>query len=208
VKTKPPRAVYIPFPFGLNLGHPGNAAEQRAVLDLAFSMLDAPSGPVLLDYRANTPEDEDGAPLQASDVSLDAEAQNLDFATDVQLMRNYWKLHKTATGRTGVGLSRIPPEGFRGVVRFIEAYLADPTADYDRRPPDMPVPNFLRYFIDDLRVMYVEARLQTHPNESSPDRQRWLLGLTALGRMIRQLRDAMNASDDSKTKAAAFGIGR
>jgi hypothetical protein len=50
--------------------------------------------------------------------------------------------------------------------------------------------------------------LQTHPNESSRDRQRWLLGSTALGIMIRKVREAMEASDDPKLKAAAFGIAR
>ena len=72
----------------------------------------------------------------------------------------------------------------------------------------MPVPLFIRNCVEDLRVMYAEARLQTHPGESSRDRQRWLLGSTALGVMIRKLRDVMDASDDPKVKAVAFGLAR
>ena len=208
VKVKPPRAVYVPFPFGLPLGHPGDSATQQAILDLAFSSLEAPSGPVLLDYRDDAAADEAGSPLQASEVEPDDQARAADFATEVTLMRRYWEQRLAATGRTGVGLSKIPPQRFRGVVRFLEAFVTDAHADSDDRPADMPLPLFIRNVVEDLRVLYVEARLQTHPHESSPDRQRWLLGSTALGIMMRKVREAMESSDDPKLKAAAFGISR
>ena len=207
-KVKPPRAVYVPFPLGMPLGHPGNAAEQDAVLDLAFSTLAAPSGPVLLEYRDEAAAQEAGSPVQASDVAVSDEARSADLATEVTLMRRYWEQRLAATGRSGVGLSQIPPQRFRGVVRFLEAFVDDTTADAGERPADMPRPVFIRNCIEDLRVMYAEARLQTHPRESSEDRARWLLGSTALGVMIRRLRDAADASDDPKIKALAFGIAR
>jgi hypothetical protein len=207
-KVKPPRAVYVPFPLGLPLGHPGNLAEQQAVLELAFSTLAAPSGPVLAIYRDDVAADETGSPVQASEFAADDTAGGIDFATEVTLMRRYWEQRLAATGRSGVGLSKIAPQRFRGVVRFLESYAVDPLADMAERPGDMPVPFFIRNCIEDLRVMYVEARLQTHPGESSTDRQRWLLGSTALGLMIRRLRDIMDASTDPKVKAAAFGIAR
>jgi hypothetical protein len=207
-KVKPPRAVYVPFPLGLPLGHPGDSAEQQAVLDLAFSTLAAPSGPVLAIYRDDAAGDEAGSPVQASEFDADDNAGGIDFATEVTLMRRYWEQRLAATGRSGVGLSKIPPQRFRGVVRFLESYAVDPLADMSERPADMSVPFFIRNCIEDLRVMYIEARLHTHPGESSPDRQRWLLGSTALGIMIRRLHDVMDASTDPKVKAAAFGIAR
>jgi hypothetical protein len=207
-KVKPPRAVYVPFPLGLPVGHPGNVPEQQAVLDLAFSTLDAVSVPVLLDYRDDTAAEEGGSPLQASEIDPNEQARAANFATEVTLMRRYWEQHLAATGRTGVGLSKVPPQRFRGVVRFLEALLTDQTADSDERPTDMPKPMFIRTSLEDLRVMYSEARLQTHPHESSQDRQRWLLGSTALGLMLRRLRDTFDASDDPQLKALAFGIAR
>lgn len=207
-KVNPPRAVFVPFPFGLPLGHPGNSAEQQAVLDLAFSTLDAASGPVLLDFPDSGQVDEDGSPLQASQVRLSEHAADIDLATEVTLMRRYWEQHQERTRRTGVGLSRVPPQRFRGVVRFLEAFCNDSSADAAERPPDMDKLLFIRSAIEDFRVMYVEGRLETHPAESSADRQHWLLGETALGVFLRKLRDAMDASDDPKIKAGAIGIAR
>ena len=207
-KVKPPRAVYVPFPLGLPVGHPGNVAEQQAVLDLAFSTLNATAGPVLVDYRDERAAEEDGSPPQASEIDPDEQARSADLATEVTLMRRYWELHQAATGRTGIGLSGVPPQRFRGVVRFLEALLADTSADTPERPADMPRPLFIRGCVEDLRVMYGEARLQTHPDESGAERQRWLLGSTALGVMLRRLRDALEASDDPQIKALGFGIAR
>jgi hypothetical protein len=207
VKVNPARSVFVPFPLGLPLGHPGNAAEQRAVLDLAFSTLEATHGPVLVQY--GDPEAaEAGSPLQASDVAIAPAASDLDFATEVTLMRRYWEQHKAATGRTAVGLTGVPPERFRGIVRFLEAFLSDEQADSSDRPAATEVPAFIRLCVEDLRVLYVEARLQSHPHESTEDRQRWLFGETALGVFLRKLKDRMEASSDPKIKAGAFGIAR
>ncbi len=207
-KLNPPRAVYVPFPLGLPVGHPGNVDEQRAVVDLAFSTLDAPSAPVLLAYEDAAAAVEGGSPLQASEIALTSAAATIDFATEVQLMRGYWEQHVAATGRTGVGLAGLPPQRFRAMVRFLEASIADQAADMDGRPADVPVPVFIRRCVDDLRVLYAEARLQTHPHESREDRQRWMLGDTALGAMLRKLFAVMDASEDPAVKAAAFGIAR
>jgi hypothetical protein len=207
--VKPPRAVWVPFPFGLPFGYPGNAVEQQAVLDLAFSTLDAPRGPVLIDFvRDASTSTEAGAPLQASDVPLDPATAGLDFAAEVSQIRRYWEEHYAATGRTAVGLTQVPPVRFRGIVRFLEAFRDDQTADFADRPADLDRLLFVRLCVEDLRVMYAEARMQTHPHESSPERQRWLLGRTALGAFLRSLRDRMDASDDPQIKAGAFGIAR
>lgn len=207
VAVKPPRAVWVPFPFGLPFGHPGDAAEQRRVLDLAFSTLELPSGPVLLDYAPGG-STEAGAPLQASDVAVDASAHTLDLGNEVTTMRRYWEQRFAATGRTAVGLTKIPPTRFRGIVRFLREFIEDQTADSTERPADIERLLFVRLCVEDLRVLYAEARMQMYPDESSVDRQRWLLGSTALGVFLRELRDRMEASADPQIKAGGFGIAR
>ena len=38
-KVKPPRTIFLKWPFGHPLGEPGNAAQQRAVMRRAFEAL-------------------------------------------------------------------------------------------------------------------------------------------------------------------------
>ena len=52
-RVKPPRALFVPFPFGHPLGKPDDPALQQRVIHAALALLDAPSWPVLVDY----PED-------------------------------------------------------------------------------------------------------------------------------------------------------
>ena len=49
-KIKPPRALFVPFPFGHAFGRPDDAALQARVLRSVLDLLDAPSGPVLRDF--------------------------------------------------------------------------------------------------------------------------------------------------------------
>ena len=199
LKVKPPRAVWVPFPFGMSVGHRNDLAEQRAVLDLAFSTLDAATGPVLVDFVAAA-RNERAAPLQSSDVEIQARARTIDFPAEVEATRARW------TARPG--LSGVAPEQFGELARFLAGYVPGGDADYGGRTPDVPLLQFIRYAVEDLRVMYMETRMHEFPGEASDDRQRWLLGSTGLGVLLRTLRDRMDASDDPKVKAAAAGIAR
>jgi len=206
VKIKPPRAVWVPFPFGMSVGHRNDVTEQCAVLDLAFSTLDAPAGPVLVDFVA-ADRRERAAPLQASDVEVDAQARAIDFAGEVEALRARWEA-RAATARSHVGASGVPPARFGELARFLAGYVPGAATEFGDRPPEVPLLQFVRYAVEDLRVMYVELRMHERPDETSDDLQRWLLGSTALGIVMRTLRDRMEASDDPKIKAAAPGMAR
>jgi len=49
-KIRPPRALHCEFPLGRPLGKPADPAFHHDVLGRAFALLDAPAGPVLVDY--------------------------------------------------------------------------------------------------------------------------------------------------------------
>lgn len=207
VKIKPPRAVWVPFPFGMSIGHRNDLKEQRAVLDLAFSTLDAPAGPVLLDFVA-APRNERAAPLQASEVEVEAQARTIDLVTEVEATRARWET-RPATPHSHVGASGVAPEQFGAMVGFLKAYAAgDDAADFAGRPEAISQLQFIRYSVEDLRVLYLETRMREKPDESSDDCQRWLFGSTALGVFMRTLRERMEASDDPKVKAGGAGISR
>lgn len=65
-KVQPPRALWVPFPFGRPLGAPNNKAIQRKVILRALDLLSHKSGPVLEDLE-----------LSESEQPLDAKNQKI-----------------------------------------------------------------------------------------------------------------------------------
>ncbi len=59
VKSAPPRALHCEFPLGRPLGVPGDPEFQHDVLRRAFALLDAESGPVLVDHPVVIEADDD-----------------------------------------------------------------------------------------------------------------------------------------------------
>jgi hypothetical protein len=213
-KVKPPRALWVPFPFGRPLNRPNDPAAQLSVIRAALALLDAPSGPVLVDYQdPEGPSDEEDVNLpQAASVQLSAAAPR-DVAFEVTALRPYYEQFVAAhDGRTAVGLSGVDQRRFRGLVRLLEAYAAGADeADLPELPerrPETPLPQLIRWGIDDLKAFYFEARLQQRPGSSWQELHTWLWGETAAGGLFRAVRDRMKASGDPRLEAMAFGIAR
>ena len=57
-RMAPPRTLYCDFPLGRPLGRPADTEFQHDVLARAFALLDAPSGPVLVDHPDTITSDE------------------------------------------------------------------------------------------------------------------------------------------------------
>lgn len=203
-KIKPPRALFVPFPFGMPLGLPNDPEQQHRVLEAAFSTLKEIEGPILHDFPDEDVGGEPESPLQAS--AVEASEPIVDVAMEVTMMRRYYEQWVERKGKTTVGLSGIVPRRFRGVVRFIEAFVAGKDADMHERPADVPVATFLRWCIDDLKAMYGEARMVTNPDETADETNRWLWGQTALGDLLRKVRDRLESSGDPQLKRIAYGI--
>jgi hypothetical protein len=208
-KVKPPRALWVPFPFGYALGRPDDPALQHRVLRAALDLLAEPAGPVLRDFPDDAePGDQPGAPPQASGIKP-AESVPADVAMEGTQMRRYHEVWVEKNGgRTLLGLSGIPATRFRGVVRFLEKFADGQDADMTERPADVPLPNFIRYCADDLKTLYFEGHLAMKPGAGGEEIARWFWGETGAGRLLRRVRERLDAADDPRWKAAAFGIAR
>jgi hypothetical protein len=204
-KIKPPRALFVPFPFGSALGRPNDPDLQLRVIQAGLDLLHEESGTVLRDFPDEQTDTEPGAPLQASAVVPAAAAQ--DVAMETTQMRRYYEQWMERTRQTSVGLTGIPTVRFRGVIRFLEAFADGSAADMPERG-DTPLPVFIRRCIDDLKAMYYEARMMTHPDASGEDIARWFWSETALAQLVRRVKDRMETAEDPAIKAAAFGIAR
>jgi hypothetical protein len=207
--VKPPRALFVPFPFGMAFGRPNDPGLQHRVLRAALELLAEPVGPVLRDFPEDTePGDEPAAPPQASGITP-AERVLDDVATETTQMRRYHERWlETNGGRTHFGLAGIPATRFRGVVRFLEEFADGRDADMAERSPDIPLANFIRYCADDLKSLYFEGHLAMKAAAGGEEIARWFWGETGAGRLLRRVRDRLDASADPRWKAAAFGIAR
>ena len=111
-------------------------------------------------------------------------------------------------GRTAVSLSGIPQTRFRGVVRLLEQYVADGSLDGMEHPESVTTLQYLRYVCDDLKAFYREAYLAQYPDADGARVETWFWHETAMGDLIRRVRDRVKSSDDPYAQAIAFGISR
>jgi hypothetical protein len=201
-KVKPPRALFCDFPYGLALGKPSDTEFQHRVLARALSLLERPTGPVLEEFpEAIVPEG--SAPPAPPSAERPA-----DPAFELTSLRGYYDRFVEQHGRSSVGLSGVPSTRFRGLVRLLERYLETGEIDAPARPADVQPLQYLRYACDDIKAFYTEARLQQHPNADGPAIERWYWHETAMGDLVRRVRDRVQASDDPYAKLIAFGISR
>jgi len=207
-QVKPPRALFVPFPFGHPLGKPEDPDLQLKVMGAALALFERPSGPVLEDYPEDAFEGQDLNLPQAADVASSAKTNDVAFEV-TSLRAHYEQWVEKHGGRTNVGLTGVDERKFRGLVRFLEAFArGDEDADLPDRRPEVAIPQLARYGCDDLRSFYFEARMQQKPGADFQDVNRWFWGETAAGNLLRAVRDRMVATDDPALKALAFGIAR
>ena len=208
-KVKPPRALFVPFPFGHALGRPNDTALQHRVLAAALALLDEPAGPVLRDFPDDAePGAEPPAPTPASAVTPAAAIPDDPAAETMAMLPHHAQWLEASSGRTAFGLAGVALARMGDVVRFLQAFVAGGDADLPERPGDLPLPGFIRYCADDLKALYFEGRMVMKPTAGGDEIARWFWSETAAGQLLRRVRDRLDASDDPRWKAAAFGVAR
>jgi hypothetical protein len=201
-RTKPPRALFVPFPYGYALGKPNDPEFQRKVLIAALELFNAATGPVLAEFPENG--DLPVRLIQASVVhNVNTEG---DPADELTAMRRYYEQWvEQHSGRTAVGNCGVPARRFRGLVRYLQAYVAGAPSEYAEKPPEVSPVQFMRQAADDLKAFMLEARMQQRPNDRDNTLHVWFWGETAVGLLLARL--AQKLKDEGEERAA-FGIAR
>jgi hypothetical protein len=205
--VKPPRALFVPFPFGHALGRPNDPVLQHRVLRAALDLFAAPSGPVLHDFPED-PGDQPPAPRQASAIPAAANVATDPVVEVSELVDRHAQWLGKSDGRTAFGLSGVPAARFDDVVRFLQRFADGSDADMPARPASVALPAFIRWCADDLKTLAFESYMAMTPEAGGDEIARWFWGTTAAGQLLRRVRDRLDASDDPKWKAAAFGVAR
>ena len=207
-RVKPPRALFVPFPFGFALGNPNDPAFQHKVLGVLLGLFESESSPALAEF----PEDAE-APvrlLQASAARDGADAPvTQEPADEITAVRGYYERWVAENGgRTMVGLCGVPQRRWRGLMKFLEAYAGGSDEEYEEKPADMPLARFIRVAADDIKAFYMEARMCQRPGERDNDLQRWFWAETAAGAMLAKVAERLASSDDESVSRYAQGVAR
>lgn len=210
-KITPPRALWVPFELGRPLGVPGDTAFQTRVLRAALQLLEAASGPVLVDFPDDAPAVVDAPTPLVCPVSFASPPEDLsdtDFLRsalqrEIAQLRTWYDLAVTRRGRTTVGVSRLTPEGMG---TFIGAFL-DGQAPSNPRA-DIPLAALFRYAVEDLKAYYCEA-LAAQPGNSTADSTTladWFWRDTAAGRVLFAVHEVSKQSAIPGMQAVAAGL--
>ncbi|MFI4947907.1 MAG: hypothetical protein ACHQC9_03820 [Alphaproteobacteria bacterium] len=203
-RTRPPRALWVPFELGRPFGPPNDPAFQKRVILAALNLLDAAAGPVLLaDFAEDDPReapDERWRPPLAWQTGDGALADALD--AEMQALAAAYARSCTERGRSTVGLSGLAPAAFG---EYIGAWLR---ARSSKDAPPSPVPELspilaLRFAVDDLKAYTLEAAIAGGSRPSSRQLGDWLWTHTAAGAAIRALRQSLLDDADERAKLIA-----
>jgi hypothetical protein len=200
-KIKPPRALWVPFELGRPLGVPNDAAWQTRVLQSALELIEAPKGPVLVDFPDDAPVSDEPAvlacpvsfPAPVTDLN-DMEQLNTTLQREVSELRSWYNMAVTKNGRTTVGVSGLEPEA---IGKFLGAFLGDkiPASPRD----DMPSFTLLKLVIEDLKAYYYEA-MAAQPGHAAATGKMladWLWRETTAGKVFFWLHENWRESEDS-----------
>jgi len=194
-KSRPPRALMVPFMLGRPLGEPNDAPFQRRVLMQALGLLERTDGPVILeDFPDDNPSWFDRIGW-ASSVTLNGPLTRLDWqaalAGELALVLPGWERFKARFGRTTVGLSGLDVTSWPG-------FAADHSVGKPLTLPLHETPALaLRFFVDDIKALYGEAVQADGDTPSARQIDRWFWHETIAGQMLLNLRKvAMESSNN------------
>lgn len=161
---QPPRALWVPFDFGLPFGAPGDSDLQHRVLHALLQLFERDSGPVLERFP------DDGAVKAAHDAAttwscplpLPQNPSEVDSADDLSLerlvqaeLRALLPWYEHAVGkrkRTTVGASGIE---IASLVPFIAGFQSVPLPANPSETLSLPL--LLKAAVEDLKQVYLEA---------------------------------------------------
>jgi hypothetical protein len=216
-KVRPPRALWVPFPFGRPMGAPNRPEVQRRIMLAALALLARPEGPVLEDHVLLPEEEpldarnqklgqkcgakgcsveallgeetpaEEAAPSLIARYDGDVDAIAHEIA---QLSGFHFKYRERRGGRTQVGSSGATPDT---VVRAAETVSRFVAGQQVKLPADRPLTEslYVRLCVDDLKAYYMESRVEMEGGavESSAQTNDWFWLETRVGSLIAAARD-------------------
>ncbi|MBY0381590.1 MAG: hypothetical protein K2W78_06720 [Xanthobacteraceae bacterium] len=196
-KVKPPRALWVPFPFGRPLGAPNNKAIQRKVIFAMLDLLKRDQAPILEDLILTSEEDHLDARNQKIGQKCGTKGCNFDDALaseEPQVPREIAKydgdfagvcaeiaarkLHHDSymrdyNGRTQIGYSGVAVDAIEIAATRLNDFINGQELSIPKSlslqvdHPAVAQNAFIRLCADDLKAYYLESRLSEKKGEGS-----------------------------------------
>jgi hypothetical protein len=189
----PPRALWVPFILGRPFGVPNDAAFQERVLLASLQLLEAPSGPVLIDYPEEAPATNDNGwdvcPVSFADADEGTDLPSA-FLREVEALRPWHELARERRRRSTVGLSGLTIETAARVLS--NCAQGEPLQTVD----NMGAGEALKLACEDVRAYYFEAAAARPGAPDAAEIQRWFWNDTAGGRIFLAVHEECGKSED------------
>jgi len=203
-KTRPPRALMVPFMLGRPFGEPNDAAFQRRVLLQALGLLERTDGPVILEHFPDDNPSWFDRPGWTPAVALPppgspdgAAAWEAAFVAELAQVVPVWERFRARFGRTTVGLAGQEPAAWPAfAASFLEGAL-----------PMVPLHDTpalaLRFLADDIKALYGEAVQADGGPPSARQIDGWFWRRTVAGQLLIALRSAALTSPNNALKTVS-----
>jgi hypothetical protein len=198
---KPPRALWVPFDLGRPLGPPDNPAFQRRVLMALLQLLEAPAGPLLVDFPDDEPESSDEPVILACPViysqpageTSQTESLEVAFHREITSLRPWYDMSVSTRKRTTVGLSGI---GLDSLGEFIYAFAVDRKPENPRK--DIDLAYTVKFAVEDLKAYYIEAIIAQPGQQGASGQklQHWFWDETKASEVLLELKKVCLASSN------------
>jgi hypothetical protein len=219
--VRPPRALWVPFPFGRPLGAPRNVSAQHLVIREALELLSRSEGPVLeelilppelehLDAKHQTLGRScgpNGCDLETILAAADSGQPVLvgprpydgDFTAVcqelVRLAGSHRRYYDLFGGRTQVGFSGVTPETIAEAANVVHRFVGGEKIVPHERGAAEPISEkqFIRLSIDDVKAFCLEARLAEDESaiENAAKANDWLWIDSRVGSLLAAARDRL-----------------
>lgn len=208
-RIRPPRALWVPFPFGRPFGVPRDAAFQTRVAVAALRLLERDDTPVLHDYPVEADPGEEvslaglACPVQygsRASGQTDEERIAAAVALEMQWLRPWYDIAIKRRQRNAVGVIGLEPEG---LATYIARFLSSSHPPNPR--PDLPLIHTLKLAVEDLHGYYRAAALaQPGPSPTMHGIASWFWRDTAAGMLVHAVRRAILQRGDSADTPVAY----
>ena len=188
----------MPFELGRPFGVPDDPAFQARVLMDVLGLLEADSGPLLVDFPDEAPAtapSQEEAEGWACPVPLAPPATAEDdlvaaVRAETALLMPWYDIAVDVRGRTTADSSGLTVEA------IIDTFAAFLDGEPESPIPDTPAGAALNLIAEDLKAFYVEAATARTPNDSFAQIRDWFWHQTSASRLYHAVRAAYLDSDD------------